>query len=78
MPTSKSTIAIPTAVRETLADTLEDIGTAMTLLRESATDAATGNPSGSRIVASDALEILSSLETRFSQMAARLARYSED
>ena len=78
MSNSKSQITIPATVRETLADTLEDIGTAMTLLRESATDASTGNHSGSRIVASDALEILSSLELRFSQMAARLAAYSED
>lgn len=74
----KSYISIPAAVRKTLTETIEDIGNAMTLLRESATDADSGNDSGSRIVASDALEILSSLEGRFSEMAARLARYSEN
>lgn len=73
----KSYISIPAAVRQTLTETIEDIGNAMTLLRESATDADSGNDSGSRIVASDALEILSNLEGRFSEMAARLARYSE-
>jgi hypothetical protein len=77
MPTAKSYLSIPAAVRRELTETFEDIGTAMTLLRESATDADSGNDRGSRIVASDALEILSSLEGRFSEMAARLARYSE-
>jgi hypothetical protein len=73
----KPYITTPAAVRLTLTETIEDIGTVMTLLREADTDDTSGNLSGSRIVASDALEILSSLETKFSEMAARLARYSE-
>jgi hypothetical protein len=77
MPTAKAYISIPAAVRRDLTETFEDIGTAMTLLRESATDADSGNAIGSRIVATATLEILSSLEGRFSEMAARLARYSE-
>jgi hypothetical protein len=73
----KPTITTPAAVRVTLTETIEDIGHAMTLLREADTDETSGNHNGSRIVASDALEILSHLETKFSEMAARLARYSE-
>ena len=73
----KPTITTPAAVRVTLTETIEDIGTVMTLLREADTDETSGNHDGSRIVASDALEILSTLETKFSEMAARLARYSE-
>ena len=42
----KSYISIPAAVRQTLTETIEDIGNAMTLLRESATDADSGNDSG--------------------------------
>jgi hypothetical protein len=73
----KPYITTPAAVRVTLTETIEDIGHAMTLLREADTDETSGNHNGSRIVASDALEILSHLETKFSEMAARLARYSE-
>lgn len=68
---------IPTLVRRQLAETIEDIGSAMTLLREAGTDEMNFNPTGARIVASDALELLSHLETRFSEMAAQLAKYSE-
>ena len=68
---------IPRAVREELADTLEDIGSAMTLLRESVSDADAGNEQGAKLCGSDALELLGSLEARFSQMAGRLAMWSE-
>ena len=71
------TPTIPATVRLTLIEAIEEIGTAMTLLRESDADANAGNHPGSQIVASDALEILANLEVSFSQMAARLATYSE-
>lgn len=78
MTSTTTTENIPTLVRSQLADTLEDIGSAMALLREAATDEVNNNPQGARIVASDALELLSNLETRFSEMAAQLAKYSEN
>jgi len=68
---------IPTQVRSKLADTIEDIGEAMGLLRESIEDAEHGNIGGSKLAASDALEIISTLESRFSQLTADLARWSE-
>ena len=60
-----------------LADTIEDIGAAMGLLREAVDDTERGNLGGGKMCGSDALEILSNLETRFSQMAAKLAIWSE-
>jgi len=65
------------AVREQLADTIEDIGSALTLLREGIGDAERGNLGGGKLCGSDALEILAGLETRFSEMAARLAMWTE-
>lgn len=72
-----SNISIPNQIRKDLADTLEEIGSAMGLLRESADDLANGNLPGSVMCASDALEILSGLETTFSSLAARTATFSE-
>lgn len=69
--------ATPREVRANLADSLEDIGSAMGLLREAVNDADSGNVQGGKLCASDALEILSILESKFSQMAATLARWSE-
>lgn len=74
MAKSKS---IPREVRDQLADTLEDIGSAMGLLRESSDDADRGNVPGAKMCASDALEIISGLESRFSVIAAYLANWSE-
>ena len=65
------------AVRKDLADTIEEIGQAMGLLREAVDDADRDNLGGAQMCGSDALEILAGLETRFSQMAAKIARWSE-
>jgi hypothetical protein len=69
--------APPREVRRELAETIEDIGSAMCLLREAVDDTESGNLGGGQMCGSDALEILSNLETRFSQMAAKLAMWSE-
>jgi hypothetical protein len=71
------TTDFPTQIRAKLADTIEDIGQAMALLRESQDDLNQGNIPGARLPASDALEIISQLETRFSLIAAELAPFSE-
>ncbi len=68
----------PNQIRRDLADTIEEIGNAMCLLREAADDHANGNHAGACIVASDALEILSGLEATFSALAARTAIFSEN
>lgn len=68
---------MPREVRDQLADTLEEIGSAMGLLREAADDVNRGNVSGGKMCASDALEIISGLESRFSVIAAYLANWSE-
>lgn len=68
----------PNQIRKDLADTIEEIGQAMGLLREADDDQANGNHAGACICASDALEILSRLETTFSALAARTARFSEN
>lgn len=75
MPT---TINTPNQVRKDLADTIEEIGQAMGLLRESDDELQNGNHGGAFMCASDALEILSSLEATFSALAARLAIFSEN
>ena len=67
----------PRQVRAELADTIEEIGSAMGLLREAIDDTETGNEPGGKMCASDALAILSELETRFAEMAAKLAKWSE-
>ena len=50
----------------------------MGLLREAADDHANSNTAASKLCASDALEILSALESTFSALAARTAIYSEN
>jgi hypothetical protein len=68
----------PNQIRRDLADTIEEIGQAMGLLREAADDSANGNEDASKLCASDALDILSALESTFSALAARTATYSEN
>lgn len=75
MPEEKS---IPREVRDQLADTIEEIGSAMGLLREADDDVKRGNVTGGKMAASDALEIISTLESNFSVIAAYLARWSEN
>lgn len=67
----------PREIRRQLADTLEDIGQAMGLLREAANDIDDDNEGGAKLAASDALEIVSSLEATFSDLSAKIARFSE-
>jgi len=69
--------AVPREVRAELAETLEEIGQAMGLLREASGDAAAGNVIGAKMSGSDALYLLSELEGKFSAMAAKLGRWSE-
>ena len=64
-------------IRAELADTIEEIGQAMGLLREAQGDVATGNEAGAKMCGSDALEIISGLESKFSDLAARLAVWTE-
>jgi hypothetical protein len=67
----------PNQIRRDLADTLEEIGQAMGLLREAADEEVNRNLDGAKLCASDALDILSSLECTFSALAARTAKFSE-
>ena len=69
---------IPNQIRRDLADTIEEIGQAMGLLREASDERANGNTDGAKMCASDALDILSGLETTFSALAARTAIFSEN
>jgi len=69
--------AVPREVRAALVETVEEIGQAMGLLREAATDADAGNVTGGKMSGSDALFILSELEGKFSEMCAKLAKWSE-
>lgn len=69
--------AIPREVRRDLAETIEDIGQAMGLIREAIDDTDRGNIGGGQMCGSDALEILASLEAKFSGMAAKMAAWSE-
>ena len=69
--------AIPREVRGELTETIEEIGQAMGLLREAIDDADNGNIPGGQMCGSDALEILSSLEAKFSGMAAKIAAWAE-
>jgi hypothetical protein len=71
---SQSTI--PRQIRAELADTLEDIGSAMGLLREAITDADSGSIQSAQLCAADALELVSNLETKFSEIAATLGTWS--
>jgi hypothetical protein len=68
---------VPKAIRSELADTIEDIGSAMGLLRESVNDAESGLVDSAKIAASDALDIISELEGKFAKIAQQLALWSE-
>jgi hypothetical protein len=68
----------PAKLRLRLANMVEPIGDAMGLLRESTNDLADGNVIGSKIVASDALLILSELQVTLCDLAADLAAFSEE
>ena len=68
---------IPRQIRADLADTIEEIGQAMGLLRESIDDTERGNGNAGQMCGSDALEIIASLEAKFSAMAASLAAWTE-
>lgn len=67
---------IPRQIRSELLDTIEDIGQAAALLRESIQDADSGNLPRAKMCGSDALEILSTLETRFSEMSAAICAWA--
>ena len=67
---------IPRKIRAELLDTIEDIGQAAALLREAISDAESGNIPGGQMCASDALEILSTMETRFSEMSAAVCAWA--
>jgi hypothetical protein len=71
-------VHIPKNVRHTLLEQIEDIGQVAGLLRQSIDDCECGNEEAGRMCASDALEILSQLEGRFSRMTASLAAFSEN
>ena len=68
----------PNQIRKDLADTIEEIGQAMGLLREASDESANGNQDGAKLCADDALDILSGLETTFSSLAARAASFSQN
>jgi hypothetical protein len=68
----------PAKLRFRLANMVEPIGDAMGLLRESTNDLAAGNVIGSKVVASDALLILSELQVTLCDLAADLAAFSEE
>lgn len=56
-----------------LADTLEEIGSAVCLLREAAEAHNGGMEKAARLAAEDVVEILSTLELRYSQLSAQLS-----
>ena len=68
---------VPRDVRFDLMESLEDVGSAMGLLREAIDAADVGDARGGRMCGSDALNLLTSLEERFSGMVERLAEWSD-
>lgn len=70
-------VSAPNKIRKDLSDTFEEIGSAMGLLREADDEFTNGNREGSKMCASDALDLLSGLEATFSALAARTAIFSE-
>jgi hypothetical protein len=52
------------------------MGNAMSLLRESIDDAESGNIEGSKMCASDALELIHILQARFENMGFDLSKWS--
>jgi hypothetical protein len=71
-----SASAIPSQIRADLCDSIEDIGSAMGLLRESITDADSGSLQSAQLCAADALEIIAALSSKFSELADSLATWS--
>jgi hypothetical protein len=67
---------VPLLIRAELADSIEEMGQAMGLLRESVADHELGNVNGAQICASDAVELISGLESKFADMAARLCAWT--
>jgi hypothetical protein len=61
--------------RDKLVEVFEDLGSIMGLLREAICDAEAGNLPGAKMVAEDALELLSQQEVLFSEIASSLARW---
>lgn len=61
--------------RDKLAEVFEDLGSIMGLLREAICDAEAGNLPGARMVAEDAIDLLSQQEVRFSEITASLTRW---
>ena len=70
------TSTVPREVRAELADTIEEIGQAMGLLREAITDTEAGSVESAVLCGDDALEILSGLESKFSELAAKVAGWT--
>jgi hypothetical protein len=68
----------PNDIRRDLADTIEEIGQAMGLLREAADEHANSNTGAAKLCADDALDILAGLESTFSALAARTATFSQN
>jgi hypothetical protein len=64
-------------IRGELADSVEEIGAALGLLRSAISDVEAGDERGGRMCGDDAMFVLSDLEGRFSAMSARLARWSQ-
>ncbi len=67
---------MPREIRRELTETIEEIGQAMGLLREAVNDTEAGNQAGGQLCGHDAVEILANLESKFSDMTARLVRWS--
>jgi hypothetical protein len=68
----------PREIRGELSDTIEDIGSAMGLLREAINDTTAGAIQSGKMCGNDALEIISLIEIRFSNIVAKLARWAGD
>lgn len=56
---------------------IEEIGTIAAFLREAISDCNDGNIGGASMVASDALECFSQLESRLSGMSANIAKWTQ-
>jgi len=68
----------PREIRFELFETIEDIGSAIGLLREAINDTTAGAIQSGKMCGNDALEIISFLEIRFSNIVAKLARWAGD
>lgn len=65
----------PRECRDKLVEVFEDLGSIMGLLRETICDAEAGNLAGAKMVADDALDLISQQEVLFSEIASSLARW---